>query len=131
MVKTSRKDLAQTIATHTLQGGENKNYARQVANLLLSERRTGELDSILRDVQADWTEKGFVEVIVTSAHPLASDIKEEIRREIKALYPTAKKVIVTEAHDPDVIGGVRVSLPNRQLDFSVEAKLNKLKGLLI
>ena len=46
-----------------------------------------------------------------------------------ALYPDAKKIIVTEVHDPEIIGGVKLSLANQQLDMSVEAKLNKFKQL--
>jgi F0F1-type ATP synthase delta subunit len=38
---------------------------------------------------------------------------------------------VTEVLDPEVLGGVRLSLANQQLDLSVEAKLNKFKQLTL
>jgi F0F1-type ATP synthase delta subunit len=130
-MKIPRASIAQTIATHTLKNGVSKQYAREVASLLLTERRTSELDSLLRDVQADWAENGHVEAIATSAHPLSSEIRREITKQVKQVYPAAKKIIITEVHDPEIIGGVRTSLPNQQLDFSVETKLNTLKGLLV
>ena len=129
MVKALRKDIAHIISKRTLKDGADANYAKEVASVLLAERRTGELDSLLRDVQAAWAESGYVEAITTSAQQLSDEIKVEIKDQIKQLYPTAKKIIITETYDPEIIGGVRISLPNQQLDLSVEAKLNKLKQL--
>jgi F0F1-type ATP synthase delta subunit len=128
-MKTPRTRIAHTIADKTLKGGSTKRLSREIAAYLLAERRVSELDSVLRDVQADWAEAGHVEVIATSAHPLTASVKVDITKQIKALYPAAKRIIVTEAHDAEIIGGVRLSLANQQLDLSVEAKLNKFKQL--
>lgn len=129
MAHATRKDMANIIAGHTLKQGINKSYAREVASLLLTERRTGELDSLLRDIQAEWAENGYVEALAKSAHPLTTSVKDDIISRVKQLYPAAKKVIVTVIHDPEIVGGVRVSLPNQQLDLSIQAKLNKFKQL--
>jgi F0F1-type ATP synthase delta subunit len=128
-VKTSRTRIAHIVADRALSGGSKKRLSQEVAAYLLSERRVGDLDSLLRDVQADWAEAGFVEVLAASAHPLSAAVKVDIEKRIKPLYPNAKRVIVTEVHDPAVIGGVRLSLANQQLDLSIEAKLNKFKQL--
>jgi F0F1-type ATP synthase delta subunit len=128
-MKASRTKLAQAIADHTLKTGASKSLSREVAAYLLSERRVNELDSVLRDVQADWAAAGFVEVIASSAHPLTAAAKADITRQVKRLYPAAKRIIVTEVHDPAIIGGVRLNVANRQLDLSVEAKLNTFKQL--
>jgi F0F1-type ATP synthase delta subunit len=119
------------IADRTLNRGSSKQLSKEVAAYLLSERRVSELGSILRDVQADWAESGFVEVIASSAHPLTDELKTEIASQIKKLYPDANQVLVTEQHDPEVIGGVRLALANHQLDLSIEAKLNKFKQLTV
>lgn len=128
-MKTSRTRIAHIVADRALSGGSKKRLSQEVAAYLLSERRVGDLDSLLRDVQADWAEAGFVEVLAASAHPLSAAVKVDIEKRIKPLYPNAKRVIVTEVHDPAVIGGVRLSLANQQLDLSIEAKLNKFKQL--
>jgi F0F1-type ATP synthase delta subunit len=128
-MKTSRTRVAQTIADRTLRDGSKKKLSQEIAAYLLTERRVGDLDSLLRDVQADWAEAGFVEVLAASAHPLTATVRANIEKRIKSLYPGAKRVIVTEVHDPEVIGGVRLSLANQQLDLSIEAKLNKFKQL--
>jgi F0F1-type ATP synthase delta subunit len=128
-MKTSRTRIAHTVADRALRGGSKKKLSQEVAAYLLSERRVGDLDSLLRDVQADWATAGFVEVLAASAHPLSAAVKADIEKRIKPLYPSAKRIIVTEVHDPAVIGGVRLSLANQQLDLSIEAKLNKFKQL--
>jgi F0F1-type ATP synthase delta subunit len=128
-MKAQRSKIAGTIAGTTLKKGMSKKYAREVAAYLLENRRTGDLDSILRDVQADWASAGYLEVIAASAHPLTAALRADITRRVKALYPSAKKISISEEHDPEIIGGVSLSLPGRQLDLSVEAKLNRFKQL--
>lgn len=130
-MKTRRTRIAQTIADRTLKSGSSKKLSQEIAAYLLAERRVSELDSVLRDVQADWAEAGYVEVIARSAHSLTAATKAEIAEQVKSLYPSAKKIIVTEVADPDVIGGVRLDLANQQLDLSIEAKLNKFKQLTL
>ena len=128
-MKTPRTDISKTISDRTLKGGSLDELSREVAAYLLKERRVNELDSLMRDVQADRAEAGIVEVIASSAHALDAGTKADIAKQIKAIYPSAKQIIVTEAHDSGIIGGVRLSLANQQLDLSVEAKLNKFKQL--
>ncbi len=130
-MKTPRTRIANTIADRTLSKGIDKTISREIAAYLLSENRVGELDSLLRDVQADWADKGYVEVLAASAFPLSAAVKATITTRVKVLYPAAKKIVVTEVHDPAVLGGVRLSLANQQLDLSVEAKLNKFKQLTV
>lgn len=130
-MKQPRHKLAGAIAGKSLKAGSTKRLSREVAAYLLSEGRTGELESLLRDVQADWAASGYVEVLAASAHPLSAAVKADIRRRVKSLLPAAKQITVTEVHDPEVLGGVRLNLANRQLDLSVEAKLNKFKQLTV
>lgn len=130
-MKSPRTRIATTIADTTLKNGASKAYSREIAAYLLAEGRTGELDSLLRDVQADWATNGYVEVLAASAFPLSASTKADIVKQIEPLYPDAKQIIVTELHDPDVLGGVRLSVANQQLDLSVEAKLNKFKQLTV
>lgn len=128
-MKQPRFKIAHAIADATMQSGNSKEFSKKVAAYLLAERRVSDLDSILRDVQQDWADQGYVEVLAASAHKLTADIKADIAAEIKRHYPAAKKIVVTEVHDPAIIGGVQLSLANQQLDMSVEAKLNKFKQL--
>lgn len=129
MAKVPRPYIAGVLADHTLKGGASKHLSRSVAAYLMNEHRVQELDSILRDVMDDWAKSGYLEVLAYSAHPLTPVLKEDIVARIKAASPQAKQVVVTEQYDPDVVGGVRLRLANRQLDLSVENKLNQFKQL--
>ena len=126
-MKAPRTRIAHIVADRSLKG--DKRLAREVAAYLLDERRVNDLDSVLRDVQADWAQQGHVEVLAASAHDLNAATLAEVKRQMKALYPNAQQIIVTPVHDPAVIGGVRLRLADRQLDLSVEAKLNRFKQL--
>jgi F-type H+-transporting ATPase subunit delta len=128
-MKTPRHDIAATIAAHTYHDGIKQDYVRQIAAMLLHEGRVNELESLLRDIQADWALHGYVEVLARTAHSLSEAEKDQITQQASALYPNAEQITVTEVHDPEIIGGVRLSLANQQLDLSVEAKLNKFKQL--
>lgn len=130
-MKTPRHRISGFVADRTLKGGSMKKLSQELAAYLLQERRTSELDSVLRDVQADWAQAGYVEVIAASAHPLAPAVRTKIETAVKRLYPNAKRIHVTEQADPGIIGGVRLNLANQQLDLSVEAKLNKFKQLTL
>ena len=129
IMKTPRSRISRTIANRTLKAGSTKKLSKEIAAYLLNDGRVGDLDSILRDIQADWAEAGYVEVLASSTFPLSEKVKLDIKSRMKKLYPRAKRIIVTEIHDEDVIGGVRLNLANQQLDLSIEAKLNKFKQL--
>jgi len=128
-MKQPRAKLARLIADKTLRGGPSRRFATEVAAYLLSERRVNELDSVLRDVQADWAEAGQVEVIARSAHPLTAGAKADIIKRLKPLYPQAKRISVNEVHDSSVIGGVRLNLADKQLDLSIRSMLDTFKQL--
>jgi F0F1-type ATP synthase delta subunit len=128
-MKARRTRIAKLLADRTLKSGMSRKLNREIAAYLLTEGRTAELDSIVRDVQADWAEAGIIEVIASSAHPLTASVRAEVKSKVAKLYPDAKRIIVTEARDPAVIGGVRLNMAGRQLDLSVQAKLNKFKQL--
>ena len=128
-MKTPRVRIASAVAAHTYYSGISKDYAQQVAAFLLDEGRVGELDSLLRDIQADWALHGYVEVLARSAHSLTDDAKRDIAARVKLLFPKADKVVVTEIIDPGVVGGVQIRLSDRQLDLSVRGKLNKFVTL--
>lgn len=128
-MKQSRRKLADHIAAQTLKHGSSRRLSKQIAAYLMAERRTSELDSLMRDVQADWATAGYIEVVARSAHVLPAGVISDIKQRAKQIYPQARKITVTSLIDPEVIGGVQLELANKRLDLSVEAKLNKFKQL--
>lgn len=128
-MKTSRKRIAAAIAKRALKNGLSKHAIKAIAAYLLEENRSGELSSIMRDVQKEWAENGTVEVIISSAHdfPSASQIDaEQLAREI---FPDATRIILTPKHSPELLGGIKLTMPDYQLDGTVLGKLQKFKSL--
>ncbi len=129
MAKISRLKIAAVVADKLDSELSTKQLSREIAAYLLSTRRTGELDSVIRDVMEIRSSRGVVEVTAATAHALTTAGRADIEKNIRTHFPTAKQIIISEVHDDAVVGGVRLELANQQLDLSVRAKLNRFKQL--
>ena len=127
-MKTPRGRIAEVIAKR-FGKADAKTLSDEVAAYLLAEGRVGDLEPLLRDIQQIRAEAGNVEVLARCAHQLDDAIREDIKAEVRKLYPDAKQIIIDEQLDPEVVGGIKIELANEQLDLSVRAKLNKFKQL--
>lgn len=106
--------------------------ARQIAAYLIDTGKTSELNSLLRDITDIRAEQnGIVELSATTAFALSSEQTAEVEDLVKKQYPSAKQVIIHNELNPDVIGGVSLSMPRASLDLTIRAKLNKLKSLTV
>lgn len=130
MSKIMRSDLAVVLAERTLNISDSQLLAREIAAYLLTQNRTADLESLLRDIMQYRADKGIVEAVAIGAHELGDQVLADVREVLKQEYPNAKQVIVRERHDPSLVGGVRVKMANEQLDMSVHAKLNAFKRLI-
>lgn len=129
MSKMPRRELA-AVLLERFGSVPAEKLAEEIAAYLLETGRTGELDSLLRDVMQLRAEQGVVEVTASSAHALDARDIADVEAQARELYPAARTIIVSQQHNPDIIGGVRLELANRQLDLSVRARLNKFKQLV-
>lgn len=129
MNKVPRHEIAEMIAEKSLKSNTS-GLAQEVAAYLLTEGRSDELDSLLRDVMLARAERGVIDVKVVSKYDLTEQVRDDIRAQISSLYPNAKRIELNEYFDPNVIGSIRVELADKQLDLSVQAKLNKFKTLV-
>lgn len=129
-MKIPRNQIASVLAKLSLDPEvDAEHLGRETAAYLLSEKRTGELDSLLRDITSLRADQGIVEVTAVSAHKLTPEVREDIQAQVRERYPAAKKIIINERIDRSMVGGVRLELIGRQLDLSVRAKLNRFKQL--
>lgn len=129
-MKVARKTIATAIADLSVKRTSAKDLANQVAAYLLSEHRTAELDSLMRDVSEERSRHGVVEVEAVSAHALDQRSVDDVKTEVKAIYPQAQEVIVSPRIEPALIGGIRLEFPNSVLDLSLRNRLNHLKQLI-
>lgn len=106
----------------------SRKVSKLVAEFLLRNGRTRELQSILRDISLFRSQtKNIVEVTAISSTPISSGHQSEVKKNVKKLYPHAQKIIVNNRIDESLIGGVKLEFPDKQLDMSVESKITKLR----
>jgi len=126
-MKLSRTQLASIISSNTLRNGISKSLAADIARILLNTNKTNTLDSLMRDVERNWADQGYIDVISRSAFPLSTQVKKDINRLIHNHYPSVKTVKIIEEIDSAVVAGVVLEFADQQLDLSVETKINKFK----
>lgn len=128
--KFSRTKLAKEIVSRMDKGESAEKISNEVAALLITLGKTSELSSLLRDCMELRAEKdGIVEVSCVTARPLDKSLEQYIEKTARSEYKNVSKVIIHNRVDPDVIGGVSISLGSASLDLTIRARLNKLKAL--
>ena len=116
------KQIAQAITELMKSGESEENLVKSIAQYLSAERRTGELDKIMREVERlRLVNEDILEVEVFSAKGISAQIEQEIAR----LF-SSSKVNVVKSIDRDLVGGVRIRTLDEQLDLSVRGRLKKL-----
>jgi F0F1-type ATP synthase delta subunit len=128
-LKTARADVAKIIADK-MASESPAELAKAVAAYLLETGRTGELESLMRDVIETRVDQGIVEARALSATELSQSDAKLVENKVRALYRSAKKIIINQVISESVVGGVVVKFPEAQLDLSVRGKLNQLKQLI-
>lgn len=130
-MRPSRMKIASYICSRLDKGDSLNKLSSEVAAYLLSEHRSSDLSSIMRDVIVLRADQGDVEAEVISAHQLEPKVLKDIEKTVKAIRPDTKRVIIDQKIDPSLIGGIKLSVIDKSLDLSVRAKLNRLKALTV
>lgn len=122
-LRLSRRKIAALAAENILSGASQQKVLREVAAYLLATRRTREQELLVRDIEDALATRGMVVADVTSAHPLTETIKSEISKLV-----SAKQLQLRERIDAEVLGGVRVDIPGKRFDGTLQRKLTALKA---
>ena len=128
-MKVSRKLLAGVIAGQVRSASSTKKISKAVAAYLIEERKISDLPSLIRDIEENWAEAGYVNLVAISAHPLSGQVKTDIKNQIRQIYPNMKHIFIDQRIDPLVLSGVKLELANYQLDLTAQTKLDQLKQL--
>lgn len=123
MARTTTNQLAEVVYQQ-LQMHSADTVAKNVAQFLVSEKRTADLPKIMRELaNLRFQKEGLQEVRMTSAFPLDKTLQKQILRGMNIING-----IVNETIDKDVIGGVRIESNDIVFDLSVRTRLQKLKA---
>ena len=122
--RLSRRKLAIHAANRLLEGDES--VIDELAALLIAERREREADILVRDIEDQLGFSGELVVTVETAYK----IDETIRQQVFQLFPD-KTVHIREVIKPELIGGFRVTTPERVLDATLASKLSALRAMKV
>lgn len=123
----NRTDIARGFVARLEKSG-TKQAITELAALLLEQRLHGQLEEILTDISKEYARvHGIVEAEARTAFPLSANLKKELTERVKK-STGAKSVILHEAIDKSILGGVVISAPEMELDLSLKTKLAKLKA---
>ena len=124
--RLSRRRLAQYVADGLVIGEKQSVILHQLAAYLVENRRTSEIELVVRDIEYYLSDKGYVSTTVTSAFDLTAETKKAI--EVFVKQKTAASQVSLAIHiDQSVIGGVKISLPGYEINQTVSHQLTVLK----
>jgi F-type H+-transporting ATPase subunit delta len=126
MARLSRRTIAKYIADQLIAEADSDTLIQQLAAYLVDTRRTKELSLIVRDIQYFMAEAGSVYGVVTTATVLPAATQKAVEAYVKQ-HTGANTVSLENSIDADVIGGVKISIPGRELDATIHHSLNILK----
>jgi F-type H+-transporting ATPase subunit delta len=93
--------------------------------VLASNRRLAKLPAIIAAFKAiAAAQRGEVTATVTSAHPLSSDQLAALKTKLTARE--GRTVMLTASVDPDLLGGLIVTIGSQRIDASIRTRLNSL-----
>lgn len=75
-----------------------------------------------------YADEGIMEVRAVCAAQLRPELQDKLRTKLARM--TGKKILLTACVDTSLIGGIRLELPDRQYDGSVQHHLREIERLL-
>lgn len=119
----SRRRLANFVADNVKNGKLKDSFMEKLAAYIVESGRQREAEMIVRAIEDELQTRGVVVATVTTAHPLTKASRQEIESMINANH-----IYIREVIDPSVIGGVKIELPDSQIDQTVKTKLMSLRA---
>jgi F0F1-type ATP synthase delta subunit len=126
MAKITAQQLAVYAVDQLEAGTSSADVAQKLASYLLEERRSREMPAVMRAIDLQLAKRGSPQVVVTSAHSVSEQSKNQLA-ELLGL----KNPVFTEVIDPDVIGGVKARAGESEIDLTVRARLNTFKSNIV
>ena len=121
--RLSRRKLATYAADSLSRGDDASALLRELAAYLVETKTTREADLLVAAIEDELQTRGIIIADVTTARPLSAELKKSVKAVVGG-----KELHIRERVDSAVIGGVRIELPDSQLDGTIQHKLIALKG---
>ena len=123
--RLSRRKIAAHYAEQLLAG--KKSAPKELAAYLVETGRVRELELIIRDVEAALADRGLLLADVASSRKLNDAASKNIRTYLQSITK-ADRIELRETVDSDLLGGVRIGIPGKEMDATLRHRLNQLKA---
>lgn len=124
----SRRKVAAYAAQQLNTGKPVKPLARQLAAYLVDSGKAEDVDLLLHDIAGALSANhGVATASITAAHPLTTALRQAIVGFVRQAEGAKDVVVLNEATDPELIGGVKVHTAHGLFDATVRTQLNQLK----
>ncbi len=124
--KISTRQIAAAVLELLDLGRSLATVAESVAYYLIEQRRSKDIDGLLRDLLSLRAERGQVEATASSAFALEPAVRAQLEKLLTEQYPGNPSIAINQVNDPAAIGGVRVDAPDVQLDLTIAHRLQQL-----
>jgi len=108
--------------------------SKLTANLLALLAENGRLSSLDGIATSYFTimsaHRGEVECEVVTAKPLDGPLQQELEAALKAFVKSGQSVIIKTRVEPEILGGMIVSIGDRFVDMSTASKIKKYTDLI-
>ena len=102
---------------------------RRLVKFLLKKNRIASLMDILDYTRSSYYGGAAVDALLKTSYILENELIEKIKKALEAKF--RKKLRLFIELDPDLLGGVQVTVGNTMLDGSVNARLEDLRAKLM
>ena len=128
MAKVSRRRLAKVVVAELLAGKPKHHAIRTLAAYMVEHKMVNQAEMLVGDIIGEYARQtGQLTVEVRSVHQLSDTIRKQLTT-FFAEETGAKKVVLQESRDQQLIGGLVARTPDAELDLSVRRKLTKLRA---
>ena len=128
MKRLTRRELAKYVAAELTLG--NTGVVDKLAGYLIESRRTREAMLIVRDIESALARKGVVVAHVVSAHTLSDSGKVSLSELLTRVFE-AKKLFLEESVKPEMLGGVKITVADMELDGTAKRVIQQLKAVKV
>ena len=120
--RLTRRKIALHVAEKLLAGVSTAAAVKNAAAYLVAAGRAREIELLVRDIEDILAEKGVVVANITTAFPITDTLRSEVRTMLGG------KAQLREMIDPSVLGGIKIDLPGKQYDATIQRKLTALRA---
>jgi len=124
--KISRRKLAAYAAERLGTGDTADRVFAELAAYLIDTGRQREYELIVRDIEMALLSHDIAIATIVSARKLSAEAKKGLEAYVKSEYQDISTVMLRETVDEQALGGVKLIMPDKQLDATARTKLEKL-----